>query len=102
MVDLLGADIAGRARAVLDDHGLPPFARQPVGDNSRSRVGRSSRRKWSDDFDGMVRVVAGQRRRVALRKEGQKQRQYRKHTASGRRRWRKSVHSKTLPLPLYL
>ena len=38
-------------------------------------VGRSSGRKWHDDFDGAVRIVIGQRRGVTMRGEGQKQRQ---------------------------
>src|SRR4051812_27437556 len=86
MVDLFGTDVSGGARAVLDDNGLAPFARQPVGDNPRNRVGGSSGRKWNDDFDGSVRVITGQHRPVTMRDEGQKQCQDGQSTAGGKQR----------------
>ena len=42
VVDRLGADIAGRARPVVDDDRLPPFARQPLRDDARHRIRRSA------------------------------------------------------------
>src|SRR6476619_3149769 len=91
MVDLFGADVSGSTGAVLDDHRLAPFARQPVGDDPRNCVSGSSGRKWNDDFDGTVRVIAGARRRVTMREESQKQRQDRQFTANGKI-WRRAGH----------
>src|SRR5829696_4413731 len=92
MVDLFGADVSGSAGAVLDDHRLAPFARQPVADNSWNRVGRSSGRKWDDDFYGTVRIITGERRHVTMRAESQKQRQDGQFTANGES-WRRAGHS---------
>src|SRR5215208_1663105 len=92
MVDLFGADVSGGTGAVLDDHRLAPFARQPVADNSWNRVGRSSGRKWNDDFYGTVRIITGPPPRVTKCTESQKQLQEGQFTANGDS-WRSAGHS---------
>src|SRR5215213_6783621 len=98
MVDLFGADVSGGAGAVLDDHRLAPFARQPVADKSWNRIGRSSGRKWNDDFYGTVRIITGQPRRVTKCTESQKQRQESQFTANGKS-WRRAGHSNSSRCP---
>src|SRR5262245_15933604 len=44
----LGPDIASRARAVLDDHGLAPTLAQPVRDDPRQGISGAASGKWHD------------------------------------------------------
>ena len=57
MIDEFGADVSGRAGAVLDHHRLAPFARQPVADKSGNGVGGAAGSEGDDDFDGAIRIV---------------------------------------------
>src|SRR3954447_5687015 len=57
MVDEIRADISGRAGSVLDDYRMAPFAREPVPDQSRDRVGRAAGRERYDDFHRSVRIA---------------------------------------------
>ncbi len=55
--DDFGADIAAGAGVVLDDHRLPPFARQPIGDDARHDVGGAAGRKRHHDLDRVRRII---------------------------------------------
>ena len=48
--DRLGADIAARARSIVDDELLAKLFRQELGDQTRDDVGRAARRLADDDF----------------------------------------------------
>ncbi len=80
LVDELGADIAGGARAVLDDDRVPPLAREPLGHDAWHDVGRAAGRERHDDLDRARRIIlrAGRRRR----RERSDQRCYREEASS--------------------
>ncbi|KAG0770776.1 hypothetical protein G6F22_017102 [Rhizopus arrhizus] len=61
--DLVRADVAGGARAVLDDHRLAQRARQFLRQHAADHVGRASGRIRDDQADGLVRVRVGRQRR---------------------------------------
>jgi hypothetical protein len=66
LVGGLAADVAARARAVFDDDGLSPFARQELGHDARHGIGGPAGREWHDDLDraaGIIlrRTCSGQR-----------------------------------------
>jgi hypothetical protein len=58
----LGADIAAGAGAVLDNHRLPPFARQPIGDDARHDVGGAAGGEGDHDFHRARRKILRLRR----------------------------------------
>ena len=63
--DDFGADIAGRARAVVDDELLAEPLRQRLADEARDDVGRQARRIADDDVHRPRRII--ERRRAAWR-----------------------------------
>ena len=62
MIDEFGADVSGRSGAVLDDDRLAPFARQPVSNKSRDRIGRPAGGKRHNDFNRPIRIILRARR----------------------------------------
>ena len=54
----LGADIATRARAILDDDLLAQPQSKLLCDNPRHNVGTAARRKWHDQADRALRPTA--------------------------------------------
>ena len=57
--DRLGADIAASAGAVVDDDGLAPLSRQPVGEDARHHVCGASRGVRHHDPDDPVGEILG-------------------------------------------
>ncbi len=92
-VDRFGADVSGRTGAVLDDHRLPPFARQPVRDQPRNGIGSASGGKRNNDFDSAVGIdlrPCRARKAVERTKDDQSDRKLADEAASARVvHWRK-------------
>jgi hypothetical protein len=72
----IGADDAAGAGAVIDEHGLPEFLPELVGDDAPNDVVTAARRKWNDQPDRARRVVvchsSRNGRRNSSRREGRK------------------------------
>jgi hypothetical protein len=60
--DQITRDVAVRAGAILDDHGLSEALGQPRTDHARRHVGRTARRNGHDDADGLRRIRLRARR----------------------------------------
>ncbi|MNV70589.1 hypothetical protein D3C71_1635630 [compost metagenome] len=57
--DLVGANVARRARAVFHDHGLAQRARQFLRQHAADHIGGAPRRVRHDQADRLVRVGIG-------------------------------------------
>jgi hypothetical protein len=71
----LGTDVSSRAGAILDDDRLAPLARQPIRDQPRDGIGRSTGGERHDDLHGTIRIVLGVRRTLNGRGQNKPQRQ---------------------------
>jgi hypothetical protein len=69
--DLLGADRAKRAGAVLDHDRLPKSLLQMLAEHARDLVGSCTGRKRHDDFYLTLRVIAGGKGSMQRRNPGQ-------------------------------
>ena len=76
LVDDLRADIAGRARVVLDDDRLAPFAREPIRHDARHGIGGPAGRERHDDLHGVIGI--GLRLRLHRRRGNQRDGRHRR------------------------